>query len=205
LTLFATSAVPAVAGVESSHDTIPSNSVVSAKADIERMAQLLLVNGVTPTSFRPEDSVTRAEFTAMLVRAMGLPLPGPTTGSTFTDISAGDWYYSSILAAAAHGLVSGVEEGRFTPQEKITREQMAVMLNRAYRQSHSGGDLPSGSGAETKFSDSSLIQSWAKDSVAAVLQLGIMQGVTDDTFEPGGVTTRAQAAVAMGRFVNKQE
>ncbi|MBD0384798.1 S-layer homology domain-containing protein [Paenibacillus sedimenti] len=176
-----------------------------AMKDIDWMARRLLVHGVSPTEFRPEGSVTRAEFIAMLVRALGIQTNGASASSmTFSDLSQDAWYYNEVLAAAANGLVNGFESGQFVPDENITREQMAVMISRAYERANAGRNAPSAN-LDKKFRDSARIHSWAMDAVAQVLNEGMMQGITDDTFLPEGITTRAQAAVVIGRFLRKQE
>ncbi|TVY10278.1 S-layer homology domain-containing protein [Paenibacillus cremeus] len=177
-----------------------------AQEEIDEMARRLLVNGVSPTEFKPEASVTRAEFAAMLVRALHLPVPPKAQAAPFQDVAPGAWYYEAVLAAASGKIVNGLESGRFAPNETITREQMAVMISRAY--SLAGrGSAPTAdpSDALKPFADSSRIQGWAQADAAFTLQEGLMNGMTEATFEPGGVTTRAQAVIVIGRLVKKQE
>ncbi|WP_274472052.1 MULTISPECIES: S-layer homology domain-containing protein [unclassified Paenibacillus] len=176
-----------------------------AMEEIDWMARRLLVNGVSPSEFRPEGAVSRAEFAAMLVRALGIKAQGTPSHVTFSDVSETAWYYREVLAAAQSGLVNGLESGRFAPDENITREQMAVMMARAYSFVTSGKSALSADTSTDKFKDSDRIQSWAKDAVALVVKMGIMQGMTDDTYVPEGITTRAQAAVVLKRFLMKQE
>jgi large repetitive protein len=176
-----------------------------AKQEIDRMARRLLVNGVSQTEFRPEGAVTRAEFAAMLVRALRIPGSGVGREQAFTDVNQAAWYYEAVLAAASKGLVNGLESGRFAPDETITREQMAVMIGRAYRSL--GLDFtPPEDGALllAKFTDGSSVQSWALADAALALKESLMQGVSNDAFEPQGMTTRAQAVVVLGRLLDKQ-
>ncbi|MFC0213482.1 S-layer homology domain-containing protein [Paenibacillus chartarius] len=177
-----------------------------AEQDIDAMARRLLVNGVTPQEFRPEATVTRAEFAAMLVRALGLPVPagGADTAAAFTDVDSGAWYREAVIAAASHGLATGLADGRFGPDDTITREQMAVMIGRA----HEALKLKStGSTASVldAYTDGGSVQGWAQEQVVLALQEGYMQGMTADTFAPQGVTTRAQAVIVLGRLLRKQE
>ncbi|MBD0383993.1 cadherin-like beta sandwich domain-containing protein [Paenibacillus sedimenti] len=176
-----------------------------AKQDIEWLARRLLVNGVSTKEFRPEGSVTRAEFTAMLIRALAIPVSDTTSAVQFTDVDREAWYYKSVMAAASKGLVNGLDPGVFAPNETITREQMAVMIGRAYQILGLGSTSTTDTAALDKFVDSGHIQAWAKGGVALVLKERLMQGVTDETFEPAGITTRAQAAIVIGRLLKKQE
>jgi large repetitive protein len=177
-----------------------------AYQDIDWMARRLLVNGVSSGEFKPEGSVTRAEFAAILVRALGLTSSGSVAGGqqTFTDVSADAWYHDVVTAAAASGLVNGMNGGMFQPNETITREQMAVMMSRALELLRIGGTSSAGASLGA-FSDSGKVQDWAKEGVEKVLKEGLMQGMTDTTFGPEGITTRAQAAIVVGRMLKKQE
>ncbi|MCR8630302.1 S-layer homology domain-containing protein [Paenibacillus radicis (ex Xue et al. 2023)] len=176
-----------------------------AKQDIDWMEQRLLVNGVSKTEFNPEGSVTRAEFAAMLVRALGIQVPVNNQTDLFSDVDRGAWYYEAVVAAASQGLVNGLKSGIFSPNETITREQMAVMISRAYSLAGLSRNSPAKQAVLEVFTDSSQIKSWAKADVEMVLQEGLMQGVKDEAFEPEGVTTRAQAVIVIGRLLKKHE
>lgn len=176
-----------------------------AEKEIETMSRRLLVNGVTETEFSPEVAVTRAEFAAMLVRALGIPGGGSRYPVSFTDVKPEAWYYDAVLAAASGGLVDGVDTGRFAPDETITREQMAVMIERAYKAiGVKKPPVPDMTELE-EFDDGGSIQSWAQAGVALALQEGFMQGMTDDAFVPAGAATRAQATVVLGRLLDKAQ
>lgn len=176
-----------------------------AQQDIDWMARRLLVNGVSPTTFRPQGSVTRAEFAAMLVRALGIQVSANSQDDSFTDVKKDAWYHEAVLTAASKGLVNGLEAGRFAPDETISREHMAVMISRAF----AFMGLDSSSSVDKisidDFADSDRIQSWARADVELALKEGLIQGMSDEVFEPGGVTTRAQAVIVIRRLLKKQE
>ncbi|WP_235549668.1 S-layer homology domain-containing protein [Paenibacillus sp. Soil766] len=176
-----------------------------AQQDIDWMARRLLVNGVSPTAFRPEGFVTRAEFTAMLVRALGIGVNGNSQDEQFTDVNKDAWYREAVLAAASKGLVNGLEAGIFAPDETITREQMAVMISRAFV--FTGLDRSSSIDTISidDFADSDKIQNWARADVELALKEGLIRGMSDAAFEPAGITTRAQAVVVIRRLLNKLE
>lgn len=176
-----------------------------AQQDVDWMARRLLVNGVSPTEFRPEGSVTRAEFAAMLVRALGIRVNGNSQDEQFTDVNKDAWYREAVLAAASKGLVNGLEAGRFVPDETITREQMAVMISRAFV--FTGLDRSSSVDKISidDFADSDRIQSWARADVELALKEGLIRGMSDEAFEPEGITTRAQAVIVIRRLLKKQE
>ena len=167
-----------------------------ARADIELLANKLVVAGTSPDTFEPDRTVTRAEFSAMLVRALGLVgKPGPIA---YSDVRPGsDWYDAAVGAASEAGLIEGYEDGTFRPNELVTREQAAVMLARAIR---FAGDLPSAAASELdRFSDQASTASWAKESAARLLAAGIIEGVDGARFAPKQPATRAQSAVLLTR------
>lgn len=98
-----------------------------AKADVEVLASKLVVKGMSPNRFAPENEITRAEFASLLVRAMGI---SEVNTSKFPDVKSTNWFAGAVNAAAKAGLVDGFEDGTFRPSANITREQMAVMLKR---------------------------------------------------------------------------
>lgn len=104
----------------------------------ERMAAKYVVRGYPDGTFRPGELVTRAEFVAMLVRAVGLR--APATAPRFPDVSDQDWFYSDVAAAAAAGIVEGRSDGLFHPGEAVTRQEAAVMIARALRDTVTDGD-----------------------------------------------------------------
>lgn len=168
-----------------------------AKALIEKLASKWIVKGLSDSSFAPNRSVTRAEFAALLVRALGLQA---TAGdSSFSDVAGGAWYADDVSAASQLGLVQGFADGSFHPGDSITREQMAVMIARAY-ELVAGKAADAASGAPT-FADSGSIHGWASGAVALAIEAGIMQGKSTDQFAPSHLATRAEAAVVIGRML----
>ncbi|MFS0725687.1 Ig-like domain-containing protein [Paenibacillus sp. 1P07SE] len=171
-----------------------------AQQEIEQMANKQIVSGREPGMFAPSESVTRAEFAALLVRGLGLPERASTL--SFTDVAATDWYAGAVATASEAGLVHGYEDGTFRPQARITREQMAVMIGRAMAYA---GQAPGGSAGETSgagtFADEAEIAEWAKEAVTQLTGMGIIQGVTATTFAPQAEASRAQSVVMLKRLL----
>ncbi|MFE4710866.1 S-layer homology domain-containing protein [Paenibacillus sp. NPDC056722] len=168
-----------------------------AKAEIERLASRLIVNGQSAGQFVPNGSVSRAEFAAMLVRSLDLQ-PGKAAGASFSDVPAAAWYAESANIAAQLGIVQGYEDGSFRPNASITREQMAVMAARALKLLNVAEGT--GKGAAS-FKDADSISSWATEAVDLLTATGIMKGQTADSFAPGRNTSRAEAAVILTRVL----
>jgi hypothetical protein len=183
----------------SSQTTTPTTPTTSVFSDvpttfwgyyaISSLSSKGIVSGYPDGTFEPNADITRAEFAAMLAKALGLSTTG-TTG-TFTDVTADDWCYGAVNAAASAGLVSGMGNNLFAPNALITREEMAVMVAKAL-----GTNAPAITGTELNaFSDSSTVDSWAVTSMEEAVKAGIVSGMTANTLAPLADATRAQAAV----------
>lgn len=94
----------------------------------ETLAERNIINGKTESLFEPDSGITRAEFAAITVRALGLP---EKTVSGFADVSENEWYCTYINTANFYGIVNGISETEFNPNGNITREEAAVMTARA--------------------------------------------------------------------------
>jgi len=167
-----------------------------AKKYITSLAAKGIVSGKNDTTFDPNGAITRAEFTTILVNHLNL---NDDIISNFNDVSKDKWYYNFIARAAIHGINAGVSEGNFRPDEKITREEMAVMIRQAYKVKY-GMVL---SGQSSQFSDASQISDYAKDAVYAMKANGIISGYSDNTFKPLNTATRAEASTMIYNFLKK--
>ena len=141
------------------------------------MGGRMIVNGVADGKFAPDRPVTRAEFAAMLVRGLGLA-PAEFAGP-FMDVSPDDWYGVAAATAHAYGLVHGFADGRFRPDERITREQAMVMAANALQ---TIGVVAEMSGAERRsalaaFADADRVSSWATEGAAASIRTGMSREV----------------------------
>ena len=136
-------------------------------------------------TFKPGNSVTRAEFASMIAKAMGYDdsLAGETR---FKDVAADQWYAGAITFCADNGIISGYDDGTFQPGKTISRQEVASILKNAFNLTGNSGE---------KFPDDSAIAGWAKENVYAVKHSGLMKGYEEDgTFRPNGLMTRAEAA-----------
>ncbi|WP_338130591.1 S-layer homology domain-containing protein [Cohnella ginsengisoli] len=168
---------------------------------IADMAARLIVNGYTSGEFRPNGAVSRAEFAAMLIRALGLP---QTNGGTtaFTDLKVGAWYGGAVAQAAAYGLLLGGSDGRFRPDETITREEAFAVVMRAAKLAGIQGTAATvdSDGILLAFADGAEIQGWAREDVASAVQVGLIQGA-GGRLDPGEAVTRAETAAMLRRLL----
>lgn len=155
---------------------------------IKSMAAKHVVTGKSDVAFQPEGSMTRAEFTAVIVRALGLEATGT---AQFDDVAADAWYAGVVAAAHEAGLVNGKSASTFAPEGSITREEMATILVRAY-ELKTGESIASDVAAS--FEDRGQASSWAQSAIDAALAEGLLQGKSSTTFEPKALLTRAEGA-----------
>lgn len=147
--------------------------------------------------FAPGKSVSRAEFAAMLVRALDLHSNG--NNITYQDVKSNAWYSEAIAAAAHYGLVNGYQEGSFRPDAKVSREEMAVMTARALKLLQIA--VAQESSQLGAYKDANQVHEWALADVELLLGVGIMKGQNEASFAPGSHTTRAEAAVILSRLL----
>lgn len=169
-----------------------------ARNDIELLARKLIVSGDDP-NYRPEDKVTRAEFAALLVRSLGIAEAEARSSASFSDVGSKDWYASAAQAAAAAGLVTGYEDGTFRPDNNMTREEMAVMLDRAM--AYAGSRPQPDSSLSQHLKDIDNVSIWAKEAAQRLTAASIIQGDEDGRLAPRATATRAQCAALLKRML----
>ena len=153
-----------------------------------------IMNGNGDGTFGPTDALTRAMLVQILYNIEGRP--EVETEKSFTDVEADDWYYDAILWAAENEIVLGYDDGSFGAEDNVTREQMVTIL---YRYAGS----PEVTAQEIVFADSDEISDWAVNAVLWAYENKIVQGVSNDMFDPAGASQRAAAAQVMMNYFAK--
>lgn len=160
-----------------------------AESGIQQAVKGGIVTGYPDGTFKPNHTVTRAEFTVMLMNT--LKPQGEGAKLNFTDnAEIGTWGQEAIALAVREGIIYGYEDGSFRPNTEITRAEMAVVIAGALGKARE-------TDSETGFADDKHIAMWAKGSVAFMLQSGIMQGKDDNQFAPQDHATRAEAVTVL--------
>jgi len=165
-----------------------------AEKYIRTLAKRGWIQGYPDETFRPDQSITRAEFVAIVVRLLGLEMSGE---KTFPD-TANHWAKDAIATAYEHGIVNGYNDNTFGPDDPITREQMAEIVVNAFGLQRKQG------GQEKEFADHEEISAWAKEAVEIAVSHGLTTGYEDGTFRPKKQATRAEAAAVLSRALEKQ-
>ncbi len=188
--------------VETGHRSFSDIQGHWAKSNIEFMASKLLVSGISTRQFAPDKAITRAEFTALLVRALGLRMNPVVQNLGFDDVSQKDWFAPVVEAGVQAGLVRGVSTHAFAPNDPISREQLAVILsNTQLYLGYPQFNTKEISAALRNYRDRSDISAWARNAVAQSIATGMIHGMTEDTIAPSQAATRAQAVVILHRFL----
>ncbi|MEK3716176.1 YDG domain-containing protein [Paenibacillus sp. FSL R7-0333] len=148
-----------------------------------------LIQGYADGSFKPDNSLKRSEFMALINRAFGFTETAPVA---YKDLSTSNWAYTEVAKAVKAGYISGYSDGTIGTGKTISRQEAAVIINRLLKlDAAQTGAL---------FSDSKDIAAWALDSVNAVAAAGVMKGYSEDnSFRPGRDITRAEAVVSLTR------
>lgn len=147
-----------------------------------------IVNGDKDGNFYPENNVTRAEFTKMAVSLF--EIESSSTESAFTDVPADEWYAEYVAAAAEAGIVTGTSETTFSPDETVTREQMATIIGRKL-------NLISETASE--YTDADTIADYALGYVTGLTEAGYLTGDDSGMFRPQATATRAESAALLSR------
>lgn len=156
-----------------------------AEAQIRQAVEQGIVNGYPDGTFKPNSTVTRAEFTLMLMNA--IKPKGEGTEFRFSDVQEiGTWAQTAVAQSVAVGIVTGYSDGTFRPNANITRAELAVMIARAV-------GATSKQTTSTGFVDDSEIPAWAKSAISSMKELGIISGRGDNSFAPQATATRAEA------------
>jgi hypothetical protein len=172
-----------------------------AEATIRDMSARLIASGVDGKRFAPDQSITRAEFVQMLVRALGLEQPARSI--SFSDVHSSDWYSPAVQTAVYYGLAEGAGDGTFRPHEIITREQAMVMTARAMKLIGLADRLTDYETAHVlaPYTDKGNISTWALSGIGDLIHAGIVKGRADWRIAPQESMTRAEAAVMIHRLL----
>ncbi|TXK85995.1 immunoglobulin-like domain-containing protein [Paenibacillus sp. N3.4] len=162
-----------------------------AKDQIGIWTALDLADGYPDGTFKPDNSVTRAEFMALVNRTFNYTTKADIK---FKDVAISDWFYADVAKAQAAGYIEGYEDGSMKPLETISRQEAAVIVSRIKK-------LPIANlnGTPTTFVDAAQIANWSKAPIQSVVQAGYMNGYPGQLFKPTGLITRAEAIVSLDR------
>ena len=149
------------------------------------------VSGYTDGTFKPENNITRAELAAVMNKVLKLSDPA---ANSFKDVPAGAWYAVPVLKCVKAGVITGYGNNEFGPNDKVTREQAAVILAKAYNVANVSG--------RTSFADDASISAWAVGSVKAMAAKKLVSGTGNNLFSPKAHVTRGQICTMINTAEN---
>lgn len=194
--------------VLASHESRPDFADTSnnwSRANIELLAEKNILSGYADGSFGPAQKVSRAELVTMITRSLGMFVEGEAM-NRFTDIKNEAWYNASVTAAVNAKLIAGDPDGRFRPNDHITRQEVAIIFGNALtfleNRVGAGADTPF---ADLAFKDKQHVATWAQGAVTKVYDYKIMNGYQDSTFQPKAFTTRAEVAAMLVNLLEQAE
>ncbi|HHW31822.1 MAG TPA: S-layer homology domain-containing protein [Clostridiaceae bacterium] len=155
-----------------------------AESEINKWTEKGIIKGYDDSTFKPDNTINRAEFTALIARIFNYI---KLSDKMFSDVDDNAWFAETVSKSIAAGIIIGDDTGLFRPYDPITRQEAAVILYRAF-------DLKvENKNAADKFADASSIASWSKDAVSALVEKGYIKGRPDNTYAPADNLTRAEA------------
>lgn len=175
-------------------DVLPDNWAYEA---VEYVNGKGLMSGVGGGSFSPGQPTTRGMLVTILYRMEGEPEYENTGAIRFTDVNDDAWYAKGVYWAAENGIVKGVGDGRYLPEDPVTREQMAAIFHRYA--GYKGYDVTA-QGDLSAFTDAASVGDWAREALIWAVDKELINGMGDGTVNPRGTATRAQTAAILMRF-----
>ena len=154
-----------------------------------------LMNG-TGDGFSPNNNINRAQLVTVLYRMAGEP---EVTGENpFTDVPDGQWYTDAVLWAAENGITDGTSETTFSPNDALSREQMATFLYRFAN--FEAGEPIEVTGDLSGYTDADLVADYAVDAMTWAVGEGVISGIGNNTLAPDNTASRAQMATVLTRY-----
>lgn len=166
-----------------------------AKEWIINAVNLGFVSGYEDGTFKPDRTITRAEFSKLLNNALKVEI---TQKLSFSDVKENEWFYKEVQKSVAAGFFSGYENNTFRPNNPIKREEVAKVVSGAMTTGNIEGE------GATLLSDYNSIQEWAKVSVDTVYNKGYILGYPDKTYMPSKALTRAEAVKIIFEIIDNE-
>ncbi|WP_309137281.1 S-layer homology domain-containing protein [Romboutsia lituseburensis] len=149
------------------------------------------IGGYSDNTFKPENSITRAEFIKIVNQTFGYK---EITSADFTDVKSNQWFYNDVCIAIKAGYIKGYEDKTFRPNKQITREEVAVIITNIKKNKDTNYDKIN------KYKDLKNISNWAKSSVEGALEAKYIGGYSDNTIKPKANITRAESVSILSRI-----
>jgi len=172
--------------------SILSNDYSWARSAVDTLDKAGIINNRSNVSYGPGQKITRGEFAMFLIRTLGITAD---TSDNFSDVNANAPYAKELAIGKASGILKGMGDNKYDPEAYISRQDLMTIIARGMKLTGKDIDL-------SGFTDANLIADYALDSVKAMIAVGLVKGNADQTINPRGNATRAEAAVIMQRILS---
>ncbi|MEK3885293.1 S-layer homology domain-containing protein [Paenibacillus sp. PL2-23] len=177
-----------------------------AQSVVTDLASRLVINGVSAERYSPDTAITRADFAAIVIRALGLSEANGM--SDFLDVEDEAHYAGAVARAQEFGLIEGYQDGTFRPDQTITRQEAMVILTRAFKLAGLSTEWTSSEDPESNlamFADRDTIAAWAKPAAATMVRHQLAMGNGGFELMPEKELTRAETAALVQRLLKAAE
>lgn len=164
-----------------------------AKEPIQQWIEKGYVKGYQDGTFKPNASITRAEFMTLANQAIGAK---EKKAISFSDVNENHWFHGEVAKAHAAGYITGYADGTMKPNNQVSRQEVAVMLAKMAQL-----DVTAGATVSLSFKDQLRIPSWSKVAIGKVVGKKFMNGYPDETFQPTKAITRAEAIATLNKLL----
>ncbi len=164
-----------------------------AEKDIKVWMEKDILTGYPDGTFKPDNSMTRAEFIALINRCFGF---NKTMSFEASDVSPADWFAEDLSKAKAQGYLDVLGDKLLKPNVPVTREEVVAMAGNILR-------LSADEGAANTFSDAGLFSNWAKGYIGAVTRAGYIKGYPNNTFQSGKSISRAEVITILHKAIGE--
>lgn len=192
---------------DNNNQTISSGTFTDVKVDdwfydaVKFVYENKIMKGVSDNEFAPNENLSRAMIVTAIYRMENEP---SASFNKFGDVNADEWYGAAVAWASENGIVNGVSENEFAPNDNLTREQMAAIIYRYIM--FKGGDTSVGENADiNSYADAENISDYAVEAMRYAVASGLMKGDSETTLNPSGTATRAETATIIMRLFGIME
>ena len=168
---------------------------------IKELASKGIINGTTETTYAPDDTISRAEVTALLMRTLSLLNPNANGG--FADVTSANWYCGAAGSAKEHNIINGFEDNTFRGDAVIAKDQIVAVSSRTLREQMDYKTPSDINGELSVYSDAGSIENWAREDVALATMTNLVLKRTDGKFGGSAGMTRGDAAIIIKRLFDK--
>ena len=176
------------------------DKAVEMQTAIKTLAAKGVINGTSETTFSPDDTISRAEVAALIVRTLSKLDPNEDGG--FADVTQSNWYFGAAGSSKKHGIINGFEDNTFRGDDVIAKDQIVAVTARVLK-NEMNYKVPTNTAEYLTYADTANLPEWAKADIALANMANLIMDRTDNQFVADDQMTRGDAAIILMRLFNK--